>query len=221
MSKSDNLHEAEQATLKAHFLLAKYNLQEIHSQEGKQNIQEEELSLKRVLKAKRSHAKLDCISSILRTFFVHPVINYARKSVYLEIFGTFENVSIAEHVSLFLDKELERLWLKVKKENPFFKGLAKKNSFFRGVSKGYCQKIESQKNSFPKKDQNSLIVVEKALTDSLHLAYPKLSKKKSSYQHCPQASQLGFEEGRSLMIQTALENQNSSSDLLTKYLIGN
>jgi hypothetical protein len=210
LTSSSNPHEAEQATIKANTLLTKYNLREIQSlNPSYSEEQKEDMCVKRILKKNRSSAKLSSITSILRTFYVYPVLNYGTKIVYLEVFGTKTNVSIAEYVGIFLDEELDRLWLKVKRENAQLKGLASKNSFMRGVAKGYCQKVEALQESYPSRDQKSLIILEKKLTIASEMAYPRLSHKRSSYQNCEKASRLGDKEGKRLSIHTGIDKKPS------------
>ncbi|MFT4551893.1 MAG: hypothetical protein ACI9S8_000514 [Chlamydiales bacterium] len=206
LTASHNPHEAEQATVKANSLLTKYNLREIHSLDSSHSQQfDEDMWVKRILKKKRSNAKLNSIISILRTFYVYPVLNYGSNIVYLEIFGSKTNTSIAEHVGIFLDQELEKLWLRIQKGHPHLKGLASKNSFMRGVAKGYCSKIESLKDDYSPADQKALIVLENKLSLSMEMAYPKLSHRSSSYQNCEKASEIGKKEGQKLQIQSCLE----------------
>lgn len=206
LTTSNNPHEAEQATIKANSLLTKYNLREIQSLEpgGAQEL-DEDMWVKRILNKKRANAKLNCIISILRTFYVYPVLNYGTNIVYLEVFGNKTNTSIAEHVGIFLDQELEKLWHKVQKEHPHLKGLASKNSFMRGVAKGYCNKIETLKQDYSPADQKALIVLENQLTLAMEMAYPKLSHRSSSYRNCEKASAIGKKEGQKLQIQSCLE----------------
>lgn len=187
LAESPHPEEAKAATLKAQELLAKYNV----------NVQEEEdeIHLLRVLQSKRSSAKLQAIASILRLFFIYPVFNHGKGTLYLEILGDPLNIEVAEYVAHFLDRHFEVLWKETKKEDPRLKGTIAKNSFFRGLAEGYG------KRAIP--TEKALICIEK----SLALIYPHLSSKKVSYHHSEAAAKRGREKGRLMKIREGVRKK--------------
>ncbi|NGX50501.1 MAG: Protein SprT [Chlamydiae bacterium] len=193
LAESPHQREAEAATLKAQELLLKYNLE----------LKEEcdEMLLVRILPQKRSSAKLQAISSILRSFLVHPIFNHGKGVVYLELLGERVNVEVAEYVAHFLDKKFELLWKQAKDENPKLRGLASKNSFFRGLSEGYLCKTQI--------DSHALIKMEKQLIDISRRVYPHLTSARGLYKHNEAAAQMGQKKGKSLIIQPAVEKNKS------------
>lgn len=201
LGESKNSYESEQATIKANTLLLKHNLNEIHSIGTLKNQDLcEEMALKRILTQRRNSVKLKAICSILKTFFTYPVISHSKKGVYLEIFGKKINIAVAEHVGLYLNEELERIWLKNKKTHPQLKGISQKNSFLQGLAQGYCEKIDLIQTHYPSHEKKAIVSFKKELSSSVSMAYPRLSSHTSSYQRCEKALQLGCKEGKNLYI---------------------
>ena len=204
LSSSPSAHESESATIKANELLLKYNLENVSTSK------ENEFLMKRILRYKRHSAKVSSICSILRTFFVFPVIGNGQDYCYLEISGKKTNVEIAEYVGHFLDNKLDLLWDNVRKNNPYLKGLAAKNSFFRGIAKGYTDKIKSlQKKST--KASTALVAIESALDLQTKMIYPHLRTTSRSFKHCASADQLGKKEGKNLSIHQAVSKKSDKT----------
>lgn len=207
LATSPHKEESEAATLKANQLLIKHNLKTYAISN------DPEMGLKRLLHGKKASTKLQTISSILRSFFIYPVISYTTTGVYLEIFGEKTNIDIAEYVGLFLDKKLEELWKEIQNKRPEMKGITKKNSFFRGIAKGYKEKIKRIHETAENK--NGLLVIEKALQEHIGMAYPKLSSTKSSAKNCKTAQELGKKEGQNLNIHQAVHSSSSKDFYLS------
>jgi hypothetical protein len=210
LSSSDNPHERELATLKANQLLLEHNLDMT-----RQAHQDDEIVyVKRVLEASRKQTKHVAIYEILKTFFVSPVFNHGRGIFYLEVIGDKTSVELAEYVAHFLDVELDNMWKDAKKKNPTFKSLVAKNSFFRGVSKGYVEKIESQK----KKSAQSfeLALIEKNLAAQLKTVYSRIGHSSlGGGTHHHGANAAGIESGRNLSIKPGIKNKSSKTFLLS------
>lgn len=209
LTSSDNPHERELATLKANQLLLEHNLDMTRQTHPEDEI----VYVKRVLEASRKQTKHVAIYEILKTFFVSPVFNHGRGIFYLEVIGDKTSVELAEYVAHFLDVELEKMWSEAKKVNPTFKSIAAKNSFFRGVSKGYVEKIESQK----KKSAQSfeLALIEKNLSAQLKTVYSRIghSSLSGGTSHAG-ANAAGVESGRNLSIRPGVGSKSSKTFLL-------
>lgn len=204
LSKSHNPHEAELAMIKAQELLLKHNIESEYlcEDDGK-------VVLIRIMHQTKENAKMRSIARILETFFVSIVYNKGKNGIHLEVLGDPINVEIAEYVASFLDKELEFMWHSAKIAG--LKGAVAKNSFFMGIAKGYCTKIQALKRSY---DAHALMVIEKRLTEAKELVYPRLSKSKSSSQHCSASASLGEMMGRDLSINPALKGGKGSLALI-------
>lgn len=205
LAASHNLHEAEAAMIKAHELLLKHQLSRNElKQEG------EEMILRRPLKEERNSVKLQTIASILRHFFVYPVLNVGKGMVYLEILGKEEDVTIGEYVACFLDRHLETLWTLSKKKHPVLKGLKGKHSFFRGVAEGMEEKM---KHRIRREGPRALILTEKRLQEGAKHVYPHLRRGKALYSCDEKAKALGKEKGRSLSINMGIEPSTPRSTI--------
>ncbi len=190
LGNSPHSEEAKSAILKAQELLGKYNLELSKS--------DEETVVLRVLEKKRGGAKLQAIAAILRTFFVYPIFNHGKGTLYLEIVGDRVNTQIAEYVAHFLDHQFEILWQEGKKKDPLLKGTASKNSFFRGLAEGYQKKEELS-------SLKGLIRLEKNLIKRVEAIYPNLSATRVSYQSHERAKNHGKVFGKNLKIREGIK----------------
>jgi len=200
LSQSSNLHEAELATIKANEILLRHNLSRVPEKKVT-------IFMDRLLMQKRKDAKMTAIVDIIAHFIVRPVISLGQNACCLEVSGTETNVKLARYVVEFLDRELDRLWDEVKKENSLT-GLRAKNSFFLGVAKGFDLKMKESKKSFSVEDQKALVLVEKNLLEETQIIYKRLSKTTSQMQFDPSANALGIERGKKLHIRQGVESKN-------------
>jgi hypothetical protein len=104
LAESSNPHESELATIKANQLLIKHNLEVANINT------ENEYYVHRLLTRKRKDAKISTIYDILKHFMVRPILSYGKNEVCIEVTGKRMNIELAEYISEFLDRELDRLW---------------------------------------------------------------------------------------------------------------
>lgn len=207
LSNSGNPNEAELAMLKAQELLLKHNMDGSYLESE----DEDKVLLKRIMQQKKEDGKMRAIARILETFFVSVVYRKADGFVCLEILGDPTNVEIAEYVAGFLSSELNQLW-----KSSQLKGMIAKNSFFHGIAKGYCTKIDALKRSYDQKATHALMVIEKKLTQSKALVYPRLTQTRSTRNHCHGSAALGEAAGKNLTIHPGLKPKPHLS-ILNKY----
>lgn len=205
LASSDNQHEAELATIKANELLISHNISKLHIKAE----QEDTVYVNRVIQGKRILAKHRAIHRILETFLVRPIFSTSSGNFYLEVTGDKVNVELANYVALFLDQQLDRLWLDTRKNYQNIKGPTAKNSFMNGVANGYVSKIKT----FQNKSSNSkdIIKIEKDLEKKISMIYKRLrSTGQSSTKSCNLSSALGEAAGKNLSIRPAIKNQQSN-----------
>jgi len=202
LSKSANIHESQLAMNKARELLIKHQLEYVDESESH--------IIKRVLVETRVSQKMRCISEILKLFFVHPVINYGKKQIYLEILGREVHVEIAEFITAFLYRKFEELWKK-EKQNNLLSGLRAKNSFFRGITKGFVDKQRLEKNS-----ERALLIIQNDLQEAIKYAYPRLTKSVSKSKGDQKAFSKGEKIGKNLSIESPIKNHTNTTKLLKK-----
>ena len=188
LASSKNPFEAKSALAKARDLMIKHNFDSIAQDE-------EEYLIARTLEAKKSSEKLRAICLILTAFFVYPVINHARGKVYLELFGEKRQLEIGEYLAFTLNHKLEELW----NEETHLSGMRAKNSFFRGIAQGFVDELNRSSN------ESALIRIEKNLQEKVRLAYPRLSKTKTTSFLDPQALKKGRSVGSQLRLPKGLK----------------
>ena len=206
LGSSCNQHESDAATVKANELLIKYNLE--RAALGALPEQDEEVFYGGVAaKAKRKNATLYALASILQNFLVRPVFSRKETHCALEVVGTRLNVELAIYVAHFLQHEFERLWKKVKKENPRLKGAIAKNSFIGGMAKGLEQKLKRPDvRPRPTATPNhGMAQVECSLERAVAMAYPNLNTAITQSKHCPQGAALGEQAGKTISIRPGLK----------------
>lgn len=214
LSQSENIHEAEAATLKANEYLLKYNLKGI----SESNFKEDDLGetiVSSVYSAKRMNATLNGLYDVLQFFHVQPVINRSGEGVTLDVVGSRLNVDIADYITKFLSAEFEVLWKRAQKELGF-KGLKKKNSYLYGVANGLTLKLRAERENVKKSAQGKdLIVLEGQLKNRVRMAFPRLSRQQSSQANLDlHAHQKGRQDGNSIQIRPGV-SQGNLGKLLT------
>lgn len=207
LAKSNNIHEAELATLKANQLILQHNLNRLGEED------DDTTYLKRVISGKRNNGKYRAIYEILRSFMVQPVFNYGKGIFYLEVIGERDNVEIADYVANFLDFELELLW---QENRGHHRGINAKNSFMKGVCESFVEKIsEERREHF---STTALVKMDKVLKNRVKMAYPRLSGTSSAGKGVSQdAKSLGKKAGADLSIRKGLKNGGKRGLFLPKF----
>ena len=182
LGRSANEHEAALAMEKANELLEKYHLQGLgEGGEHRYTCVVIDRKKKKIFGYQRH------ICSILQEFFFvrivlsqlyDPCRNDSFKTI--ELFGTRENVVIAEYCYHFLENHLALLW---SANRDRFRGrlLTEKNSYFLGLLRGFHLKLHDQKKSRTEKtvqpQVGALIVAEEQrLGWFVGLRFPRLRR---------------------------------------------
>jgi hypothetical protein len=172
------------------------------------NIKEDnEFYIHRLLTSKRKDAKISTIYDILKHFMVKPILSYGKNEVCIEVTGHKLNIELAEYVSEFLDRELDRLWDEYKKEHKL-KGLKAKNSFFYGLAHGYNQKMN--KVEYSSAERNALIQINNKLDQAVDRIYRRLGSSYSQSSRDNNSYQLGKSAGKNLNINKGLKNKSKT-----------
>lgn len=208
LSQSENVHEAEAATLKANEYLIKYNLKGM--EEG--DFTNEDLGetvVASVFQAKRMNATLNGLYDVLQFFHVQPVLNRNGDGVKLDVVGSRLNVEVADYIAKFLSSEFEILWKKAQKEMGF-KGLKKKNSYLYGLANGLKLKLKSERQILKESPKGKdLIVLEGQLQERVKMAFPRLSRQQGSQANLDHhAHQKGRQDGSSIQIRPGVSQGN-------------
>ena len=223
LAASDNENEALLAMERVRELYTKHNLKKI------KNKIHNDYSYRIINHKKKRASQTQAIIAgiISENYFVDvifsslydPSVNESHKT--LEIFGTAENVEMAEYVYHFLFNNLPKLWSKYKKQTGV--SAKSKKSYIHGVLYGFSEKLKIQKGELKKASSNGkwglqismdqgLDIYKRELWQYINKRHPKIHNKtyrgkgleKDSYEK-------GKAAGRSLNIHKGLHKKSSGA----------
>ena len=177
MAQSANKHEAEVAMMKAHQVIAKYNVDLFSGHEDRSYC-----SISIGEAAARQPADRYAMAALLRDFyFVESVwiqtfiFRDGKVGRVLEISGTLENVKIAEYVCSFLNRAIDEQWISYGSGRAA--GKLQKTDFALGLIEGFREKLGARPTMMESADDHAsaLIKVEDGLLKAyLRERYPRL-----------------------------------------------
>jgi len=217
LAQSANEHEATLAMQKANELIEKHNINSLQ-QGWEQNYTSVTIDRRR----KRIERYQRNICLILRDFFFvrtvlsrlyDPECNETYKVI--EIFGTFENVAIAEYCYYFLENRLAMLWQNNKHQ---FRGSVRteKNSYYLGLLNGFYGKLHSHRKNTGRdlrRQENSALIIQEdqKLTEFVGLTFPRLktvsAKRAKVYRN---TFSEGVKEGKSITLTKGVTTRSGS-----------
>lgn len=145
LASSPNEHEAHTAVQKAQHLLVKYNIDLVELDRERSF----ETRCLGEVKARRTSAELWLASLLNRFFFVEVIWTQSydprrdRTGSILQIYGTSQNLEMAEYVFGYLFTLLDGLWESYKVEAGI-QSNAERQRYFSGVLEGFYRKLENQ-----------------------------------------------------------------------------
>ena len=145
LSSSPNEHEAEVAMQKARHLLMKYNIDLIQAD------QERRFERRTLGSVKGRHTSAEIwLAAILNEFFFVEVLwahSYEavrnRVGTILEVYGTPQNLEMAEYVYGYLTNLVPMLWNTYRNENGL-ESNRERQRYFAGVLEGFYRKLKEQ-----------------------------------------------------------------------------
>lgn len=227
LAQSHNQNEALAAMEKVNELYEKYNIDRIQRRTESQNYKYLVVNLQ----SSKIKAHLSVIASILMEhFFVEVVLSEIydplnnRKNKTIELFGTKENLLMAEYVFHFLNQTVEELWHQHAKNQ----GLAAKyrRSFQLGLVHGLNSKLRASKDLRSQKNTDPVIVKSLALLEDdpklsefIGTKHPRLSKRTGRTRGIyGSIYSKGLEDGQKIVIHKGVERSCSPiSSFLLKF----
>ena len=226
LGHSDNMHEAQNASRKANYLLHKYKLDginEAYDHETTYKVichkkKQIEILQKRIANLLRDYYYVDTV--LAPVFDQHDLKEY--KGIY--IFGKLEDIKIAEHVYYFLYRTATHMWVNYRKKTKD----RKKTSFMVGFAKGVLDNHKKMffemsegkdsNESFPVQSINMLIKkAHEKNSFEMRRVFPRLCSSKQKFNiGSKEAFHKGYEEGVNTHIRKPLENNDNN----TKKTIG-
>jgi hypothetical protein len=227
LATSSNEHESLLAMQRVRELYARHNIEQIQSLK-----QTEKVFLIINRKKKRIEASESMIFSILSEhFFVQIIFNELydaktqEKHKTAEIFGTRENVLMAEYVYYFLWRQIHALW------DAYQAGAGKtvksKKSYMVGVLTGFRNKLASSEEAgatqscLSKIEKQSIkaltILAQNELDAFVRERHPRISTRRSGGGCRDQSAyHAGVADGRDIVLSKGITSQGGASRLLLK-----
>ena len=209
LAKSTNVHEAESAMTRAQELLLKHNLSILN--EGV----ERNYKHKQIGKIGAKNPVKSIISTILnKFFFVETIWVYGydqhkdKRGRILEVYGSQENLEMAEYVHEYLHNVSQQLWQGFKKENTI-KGDKHRRTFIYGLLSGFHEKLELQAEIAS--ISNALIWKgDPKLKEYYRRRNPRIKSKTVSYtKSCHDVYQSGIQHGKRLILKKGIHKKGT------------
>jgi hypothetical protein len=145
LSASTNEHEAEVAMQKARHLLAKYNIDLVEADRERRF----DRATLGPVKGRHTSAEIWLAAILSDFFFVEVLWTHSYDAVrdipgtVLEVYGTPENLEMAEYVYGYLNDLLPMLWTSYRNENGLNSN-RERQRFYAGVLEGFYKKLKAQ-----------------------------------------------------------------------------
>jgi len=206
LAQSANEHEAQNAMAKAHEFLLKHNLSLLDVQTKWNYIH------KQIGEVGRRNPIKTIISAIItRFFFVEAIWTFGydqhkdQSGQVLEIYGTPENVEMAEYVYDYLQNISEFLWIE-HKERKKINGNRHRRSFIYGLLDGFYNKLDGR--VIEHKSKKLVWKGDPRLKEFYRQRNPKLVHSSSRYtSSSTDAYNSGITQGRSLVIHKGIHGE--------------
>lgn len=199
LAQSAHLHEAELAMAKAQELLLKHNLSLLELETSRDYISRQIGEVGR-----KNPIKTMLTSIIIKFFFVEAIWTFGydqhlnKSGKILEIYGTRENVDMAEYVHHFLLNTAEKLWLDFKRSQKI-RGNKKRRTYIMGLLNGFREKLGTASEAL--RAENLVWLGDTSLKDYWKKKNPKVRYTSSSYSRvCQETYQAGKNQGKTLII---------------------
>lgn len=215
LAQSTNAHEAESAMVKAQALLLKHNLSLLETQ------CERKYTHKQIGRVGRRNPIRSIISAILsRFFFVEAIWTFGydthenRSGRVLEIYGTPENLEMAEYVYFYLQNMSELLWTEHKKQEQI-KENRYRRTFIYGLLDGFYKKLEGRVSE--NRSKNLVWKGDPQLKAFTRRRNPRLVRSSSRHsRNCNDTYRSGVAQGNNLVIHKGIREKSSGDVKLLK-----
>ncbi len=208
LAQSPNEHEAQNAMAKAHEFLLKHNLSLLDVQSEWNYI------YKQIGEVGRRNPIKSIISAIIsKFFFVEAIWTFGydqhenRSGQVLEIYGTPENVEMAEYVYDYLQNIPEILWAEHKRQEKI-NGNKHRRSFIYGLLDGFYNKLDSQ---FTENQSKELVWTgDPRLQEFYRRRNPRIARSSSRYSRsCQDTYNSGITQGKNLVIHKGIHGKGN------------
>lgn len=208
LAQSANAHEAESAMNKAHTLLLKHNLSLLDLQSRNHYLHKQIGDVGHVSTIK------SMISAILSQFFFVEAIwafgyeaQHNKRGRILEIYGTPENIAIAEYVHHLLHHLSEGLWQSYKRQEAL-PGDRHRRSFIYGLLNGFYRQLDGRRIAHQSK--NLVWKGDPQLHAFFKKRNPRQRRSTSRYAKSNEAAyRSGIAQGKTLVIHKGIQGKRN------------
>lgn len=208
LAQSSNEHEAQNAMTKAHDLLLKHNLSLLDVQTEWNYI------YKQIGGVGRRNPVKSIISAIIsKFFFVEAIWTFGydqhkdRSGQVLEIYGTPENVEMAEYVYGYLQNISEFLWSEHKRREKIG-GNRHRRTFIYGLLDGFYNKLDSQ--VIENRSKEIVWTGDPRLKEFYRRRNPRIASSSSRYSRsCQDTYNSGMTQGKNLVIHKGIHGKGN------------
>ncbi|MEJ2642362.1 MAG: DUF2786 domain-containing protein [Desulfosarcinaceae bacterium] len=214
LSDSPNIHEAEAAMVKAHALIAKYNLDLAACETNRHFV-----SVFLGRPALRHFREAYTLGQLLQHhYFIEAVwvpayvVAKGKMGRVLEISGTRANVQIAAYVYDFVHIYIDGAWTRYRAGRKLSRH--RKTDYAIGVIEGFSAKLDPPEASAADSHSDIRALVRRddvALTRYLTARYPRLSRVQRGGRMDPEIHAAGKAEGRRMVISKGLSDSGGSA----------
>jgi hypothetical protein len=214
LSDSPNVHEAEAAMVKAHALIAKYNL-DLAACEAQRRF----VSVFLGQPALRHFREAYALGQLLQHYYFIEavwvpayVVAKGKMGRVLEISGTCANVQIAAYVYDFVNTYIDGVWERFQAGKKL--GRHRKTDFAVGVIEGFTAKLEPTESAAEEGHAKIRALVRRedvALKSYMSHRYPRLSRVRRGGQMDPEVHAAGKAEGWKMVISKGISDNGSSA----------
>jgi predicted SprT family Zn-dependent metalloprotease len=206
LAQSANEYEAQNAMSKAHELLLKHNLSLLDVQNKLNYIH------KQIGEVGRSNPIKSIISALIcKFFFVEAIWTFGydqhtnRSGKVLEIYGTPENVEMAEYVYDYVQNISELLWAEYKVQRKI-NGNRHRRTFIYGLLEGFYNKLDSR--LIENQSKKLVWKGDPRLKEFYRRRNPKRVSSSSRYSRsCQDAYNSGITRGKNLIIHKGIKGK--------------
>ena len=224
LATSDNEHEAQLASKKANDLIQKHNLNRLKRNNFRKNDQVTYIVITH--KKKRIESIQKSLLAILRDFYF---VNTVTTNLYdaqdqlayrsMVLFGTPENLQVAEYVYHYLFRSVKSLW----NENRIKFGYTRKDkvSFDMGFTRGIRARLEQTqlKDAVADTGTKTMAITSSTLVSimkqknktEVKRVFPKLKKSTYGSHFKGSAYKNGYKNGKSTLIKKAIHKKDSGT----------
>jgi hypothetical protein len=216
LAESPNPHEAEAAMLKAHELIARYNVDLMVMEQRRKFVS-------RLVGAPALRHTRDryALAALIQDFYFVQgvwvpvyVMKKGKMGRVLELSGTVENVETASYIFDYIDHYIDGQWRMFRGGNG--NGRGRKVDFALGVLDGFRQKLQPSEEGGAVAERALVAREDPQLAGYLKYRYPYLrSFRRQGSEPDPETRQAGFAAGESLVIAKGIRGQGKSGRLLT------